>query len=126
MMVKTCMRVIITTLFTMACFHGLAQDSWLYPNKFIYPIGEKAEFILFAGENFMGKPVELSQQKIENFTLYNKAGKQDLTAVANRADKNIITYLLNQIGTQIIILQHNSAIAELNAEDLNKLITESL
>ena len=108
----------------MVSWFAQAHEFWLHPNKFVYEIGEKAEVRLLVGESFTGEAWDLTRHKIENLTLYNKAGKQDLTAIANRAQNSTIEYLLNQQGTQVFTLESNQAFIELEAEKFNEYLKE--
>ncbi len=101
-----------------------AHEFWLEPQKFVFDIGEKIEVKLQVGEAFTGKAWDLTRHEIEHFTLYNKAGKQDLTAIANRATSSTIEYLLNQQGTSVFTLESNQAFIELDAEKFNAYLKE--
>jgi uncharacterized GH25 family protein len=101
-----------------------AHEFWLQPNKFVDQIGEKAEIGLLVGEGIEGKAWDLTRHKIEKFTHYSRAGKQDLTVVANRATNSTIEYLLNQQGTSVFTLESNQAFIELDAEKFNAYLEE--
>lgn len=118
------LRILFTTIILALSWLAQAHEFWLEPGKFVYNIGEKIEIKLKAGESFTGEAWDLSRHKIQNFTLYNKAGKQDLTAVANRAQNSTIEYLLNQQGTQVFTLESNQAFIELDAEKFNAYLEE--
>ena len=100
-----------------------AHEFWLEPQKFLLAMGEKINFRIFVGENFMGEEVDFTKFKVVKFAYYSSKGEQktkgDLT------EQNLSDFLkFDTEGNHLVAFNNSNKHIELEADKFNEYLKD--
>lgn len=110
--------VIIFLLLALTC---TAHEFWLNPERFFYKKGDTATILLQVGEDFEGSPWKGTITRLSLFSPFKNE-----TPIKPEVDtaKRSVKVLLEEKGTNILILQNKPSKIELEAEKFNAYLKE--
>lgn len=117
-------RLLITGLVFLTVGLIQAHEFWLMPRKFRLRPGDQLTVDFLVGEGFEGTSWDLKRHQVEHLEVFNRFGKQDLTASVKPAQGANFTYALSSVGTYVIALQSDTAFIRLDAEKFNEYLAE--
>lgn len=118
-------KKIISTITLLAVVTLLqAHEFWLQPAKYFFEPGEKLLVRFMVGENFMGEPWDLKKHRIEKLELHRLASVKNLTDSVKEDEKNTLSVSLKEEGTQLVVMESNTAFIELEGEKFNEYLKE--
>jgi uncharacterized GH25 family protein len=117
---RSLLLLLIVTTVTL----GLAHEFWLRPKKFRYTPGEEVKIDLVVGENFTGEPWDLTRHRVEKMEWITTSARKDITNLVKPTKGNNLTYKVAGQGSQLIVMQSNTALIELDAEKFNAYLEE--
>jgi uncharacterized GH25 family protein len=101
-----------------------AHEFWMQPLKFYYAVGEQLVVSFKVGENFIGENWTLKKERLVRIELHQLKGVENITALAVEGEKDQLIIPLKQEGGQVIVMESNTAFAELEAEKFNEYLKE--
>lgn len=101
-----------------------AHEFWMQPDKFTYAIGEMAQINFMVGENFVGERWNTANHRILRLERYAGDTHEELLNRVNTGAGRNLEVRLTDRGTQLFVLQSNSAFIELEAEKFNEYLQE--
>ena len=118
---KTLLTVCLVTFLTLAGAH----EFWLQPVKFFLKSGERLVVSFKVGENFMGEPWDLKNNRIEKLELHQGSKSVNLSDSVNLANaKDNLSVTLKEEGTHLLVMQSNNAFMELEGEKFDAYLKE--
>lgn len=100
------------------------HEFWLHPLKFIYQPGENAIIRFWVGENFVGNPWELRQNRVIRIEHISSSATHKLLDQVRPEKGKQVELKLDSEGTHLVIMQSTNAFIELQAEEFNAYLKE--
>ena len=117
-------RVAISlVILTFAALPCTSQELWLRPEKYFYEPGERVEIQVQSGENFIGDPLPVEDNKIALLELWNRLGRTDIRASYNRKDKASFGAQIPQQGYHLVRMK-TDAMVELSGDSFREYVKQ--
>ncbi|MFN3315745.1 MAG: DUF4198 domain-containing protein [Raineya sp.] len=111
----------IAIIFLLLALTCTAHEFWLNPERFFYKKGETATIFLQVGEDFEGSPWKGTITRLSLFSPFR--GETPIKPEVDTA-KRSVKVLLEEKGTNILVLQNKPSKIELEAEKFNAYLKE--
>jgi uncharacterized GH25 family protein len=111
-------NAVIILFVAVAC---MSHEFWLNPEKFYYKKGDKATIFLQVGEDFEGSPWKGTITRLSLFSALK--GEKNIKPELDTARRSL-QVVLEDKGTNILVLQNKPSKIELDAEKFNAYLKE--
>ncbi|MDZ7933396.1 MAG: DUF4198 domain-containing protein [Emticicia sp.] len=112
-------KIVILLSFLCLTVAVFAHEFWLEPQKFLLSIGEKINFRIFVGENFMGEEVDFTKFEVTKFSHYTSKGEE--STKGNLTEQNLSDFLKFETeGNHLIAFNNSNKHIELEAKAFNQ------
>jgi uncharacterized GH25 family protein len=99
----------VTTIFIFSLGSAVAQEIWLRPEKYFYEPGDRAEIQIQNGENFIGTPLPVDQDRIAVLQLWNRLGHSDIRSTYTPNEKASFSVQIPQQGYHLVLMKTDAS-----------------
>jgi uncharacterized GH25 family protein len=117
-------KFLLLTLLSTIISSLLAHEFWLQPDKFIYKRGEPINIKFLVGENFEGENWKGDSSKVNSFTFYYGAVKDEIPATQLSDKGDSLQVQQYDEGTSMLTFNSRNSYIILDSAKFNAYLTE--